>query len=315
MRLPTLQIIIVNWNSGEQLRACLKSIAKAKTEDCELARVVVVDNASADGSADNMGGLPFPLAIIRNRENRGFAAACNQGAKSSRADYLLFLNPDTTLRTESLDEPVRLLHVRPDCGICGIQLLDSSGKISRSCARFPNLWTTLCHILGLNRAFHNLFKGFHMVDWSHAESREVDHVIGAFYLVHRELFDKLGGFDERFFVYLEDLDFSLRARQAGYASYYLASASAFHKGGGTSENIKARRLFYSLRSRVLYAYKHFSFVSATVVLLGTLFVEPLSRLVLAMVRRSGSSMMETLSAYGQLWRALPSLVAGTLRRA
>ena len=140
-------------------------------------------------------------------------------------------------------------------------------------------------------------------------------LIGAFYLVHRELFDKLGGFDERFFVYLEDLDFSLRARQAGYASYYLASASAFHKGGGTSENINARRLFYSLRSRVLYAYKHFSFVSATVVLLGTLFVEPLSRLVLAMVRRSGSSMMETLSAYGQLWRALPSLVAGTLRRA
>ncbi len=101
-----------------------------------------------------------------------------------------------------------------------------------------------------------------MLDWDHRQNREVDHAMGSFFLVRNILFKKLQGFDERYFVYLEDLDFSLRAKQAGFVSYYFTDAAAYHKGGGTSEQIKARRLFYSLHSRILYWYKHFNWAAA-----------------------------------------------------
>jgi len=147
-----------------------------------------------------------------------------------------------------------------------------------------------------------------MAEWDHGQTRYVDHVIGAFYLVRRETFNALGGFDERFFVYLEDLDFSLRARQAGWFSVYLVDARAFHAGGGTSRQVKASRLFYSLRSRLLYAFKHFNALAATAVLIATLVMEPLSRSALALARRSRPALNETWAAYGMLWRWVPHWV-------
>ncbi|MDR9769435.1 hypothetical protein [Acetomicrobium sp.] len=104
-----------------------------------------------------------------------------------------------------------------------------------------------------------------------------------------------------FLCILEEVDFSLRARQLGYSSFYLTEAQAYHKGGGSSEQIKARRLFYSLRSRILYGYKHFSWIAATMLMLGTIIVEPLSRIVLGVAHRSGSEIVETCRAYRMLW--------------
>jgi len=144
-----------------------------------------------------------------------------------------------------------------------------------------------------------------MAEWGHAQTREVDHVIGAFFLVRRVVFEALGGFDERFFVYLEDLDFSRRASNAGWSSVYLADAQAFHAGGGTSNQIKARRLFYSLRNRLLYAFKHFSWPEAMLVMFATLLIEPFSRAALALLRWSWSGLKETWAAYGMLWNWLP----------
>jgi len=144
-----------------------------------------------------------------------------------------------------------------------------------------------------------------MVEWDHKDSRQVDHVIGAFFLVRRNLFEMLGGFDARFFVYFEDLDFSYRAKQLGYSSYYLTSSQAYHKGGGTSEQVKDVRLFYSLRSRIIYGYKHFSWIAATMLMLGTIIVEPLSRIVLGVAHRSGCEIVETCRAYRMLWGSMP----------
>jgi len=188
-------------------------------------------------------------------------------------------------------------------GICGVQLLDEVGHVSRSCARFPSVTGFSAHAAGLVRFFPRF--GHAMAEWDHAETRPVDQVIGAFFLVRRELFEALRGFDECFFVYFEEVDFSYRASQAGWHSVYLADVQAFHAGGGTSNQVKARRLFYSLRSRLLYAFKHFSWVGAVVVLLATLSVEPLSRSALALLRRSWSGLKETWAAYGMLWRWLP----------
>jgi len=308
--MASLDIVIVNWNAGRQLRDCLESVAAADQTGFELRRVVVIDNASKDGSVDNLDDIEVPLSIVRNPENRGFGAACNQGAAGSLADYLLFLNPDMRLFKDSLSVPATFME-RPEnrqVGSVGIQLLDERGRVSRTCTRFPTPGRFFSKMVGLDRLFPAWFPSHFMFDWDHLESREVDHVIGAFFLVRRSVFEELSGFDERFFVYLEDLDFSFRAWQAGWRSFYLAEAQAYHKGGGTSEQIKARRLFYSLRSRILYGYKHFGHWAATGSMLGTLLLEPVARLALGAAHRSGQEMSETLKAYSLLWSDTPRLL-------
>ncbi len=182
-------------------------------------------------------------------------------------------------------------------------MLDEAGHVSRSCARFPTVVSLAAHAVGLTRFISGL--GHLMAEWDHGQTRQVDHVIGAFFLVRRELFVSLDGFDERFFVYLEDLDFSYRAHKAGWSSVYLAEVKAFHAGGGTSRQVKAQRLFYSLRSRLLYAVKHFSRLGAVSIFLATLLVEPVSRSLSAVLHCSWTNLKETWVAYALLWRWLP----------
>jgi N-acetylglucosaminyl-diphospho-decaprenol L-rhamnosyltransferase len=302
--MSSLDIIIVNWNAKKTLFKCLDSISVNRA--IYQIHVVIVDNASSDSSVEMLENhkSELPLTIIKNPENRGFAAACNQGARGSSADYLLFLNPDTILSQDSLTKPLTFLAKsnKASIGIVGIQLLDDSGMVSRTCTRFPMPGRFYVKMFALDRLFPKTFPSHFMTEWDHSESRDVDQVMGAFFLVRRSLFEELSGFDERFFLYFEELDFALRARKAGYRSYYFAEAQAYHKGGGTSEQVKATRLFYSLRSRMLYCYKHFEWTSATGVLLGTLFIEPFSRMVYAAIRLSGREMAETLKGYAMLWK-------------
>jgi hypothetical protein len=302
-----LDIVIVNWNSGVLLREAVASIAEFGAN--LVNKVIVVDNDSLDDSLTvveaNGADLPFSLSIIRNPTNLGFGAACNQGAKQAESEYLLFLNPDTALFADTLSKALAYMQdpANARVGICGVQLLDEQGRVSRSCARFPSARRFLAHALGVDRLFPQL--GHFMADWDHRQTREVDQVIGAFFLVRREMFEALGGFDERFFVYFEEVDLSRRARNAGWRSVYLADAQAFHVGGGTSGQVKARRLFYLSRSCLLYATKHFSVAGAAVAMFATLLVEPLSRTMLALLRGSWSGVKETWAAYGMLWRWLP----------
>ena len=301
---PSVGIAIVNWNGGEQLQRCVASIAHANWSAVALSDVVIVDNASSDGSVDLLRPPSgCPTRVIRNAENTGFGAACNQAARNIDADFLLFLNPDAVLEPESIPAAVAWLSepAHATTGVVGIQLVDEAGRVSRSCARFPTPRTMISKILGLDRLMPSLFPGYVMEDWDHRDSRDVDHVIGAFYLVRAEMFRMLRGFDETFFVYFEDLDFSLRSRQAGFGSYYLSTVRAFHKGGGTSGKIKSRRLFYSLRSRMQYARKHFSKPGAAAVTFCTLILEPGVRMLACLVGRSPTGLRETMSAYRMLW--------------
>jgi len=300
-----LQIIIVNWNAGTQLNECIVSINQ-HAKDIAV-KIVVIDNGSTDHSADFLVVHPM-VTLIRSVENLGFGKACNLGAQSGRCTYLLFLNPDAALFTGTLDKAIAFMQNprNAQVGICGVQLIDEAGHVARSCARFPNPLGFVAHALGLVRPFPSL--GHFMAEWSHAQTREVDHVIGAFFLVRRSLFEELGGFDERFFVYLEDLDFSYRARKSGWKTMYLADAQAFHAGGGTSNQIKARRMFYSLRSRLLYAFKHFNLAGALLVLLSTLLVEPLTRMGYSLLHGSWSTLKETWIGYSLLYRWLPQWV-------
>lgn len=311
-----LDIIIVNWNAGEQLLSCLKSVAASHNVTKLVSHVVVVDNASTDGSADNLDILPLPLSVIRNDRNRGFAAACNQGAKGSQAEYLLFLNPDAEVYPNTIEAVVDFMNDpdRQRTGVCGVKLRDDTGRIARGSTRLMQPADVLIAMLGLDKLFPGLFRTHFMREWDHEESREVDHVIGAFYCIRRRLFEQLGGFDERFFVYLEDLDLSLRVQQAGFVVQYLADIEAFHKGGGTSEQAKAARLYYSLRSRILYGYKHFHSAVALVLAAGTLVLEPVARSVALAVQRDRRGLSETLGGFRRLWAEAPALLTGRADR-
>jgi GT2 family glycosyltransferase len=311
-----LSIIIVNWNAGRQLADVISSIALYH-EDL-VAMVAIIDNASTDNSitqVEKLQNLPFRLQIVRNTNNRGFAAACNQGAALASSDYLLFLNPDTRLYENSLFEPLSFIASpeNANIGICGIQLINETGQVDRSCARFPTPLIFLLQAIGLNKLPGLRQFSMHRVDWDHATTQTVDHVIGAFFLVSRSLFEQLQGFDERFFVYLEDLDFSRRAFLAGWSSVYLTSAQAFHAGGGTSKQIKAARLFYSIRSRLLYAFKHFSPAAASAVLAATFLIEPITRTAFLATRLSWQDILYTCQGYWMLLKALPSILHTVFR--
>lgn len=306
-----IDCVVVNWNAGAQLGKCVASIAEYG--DKLVGQVIVVDNGSVDGSDVSVEDSPF-VTLIRAGANLGFGKACNIGAQRAKSECLLFLNPDAALYPETLHRALNYMQnpLHSKVGICGVQLLDESGCIARSCARFPSPWSFMAHAVGLGWFLPRL--GHFMAEWDHRQTRQVDHVIGAFFLVRRSVFESLNGFDERFFVYLEDLDFSLRARQSGWRTIYLSDVQAFHAGGGTSNQVKARRLFYSLRSRLQYAFKHFSWLGAVLVLFTTLFIEPVSRSALALLRRSWPGLKETWVAFGLLWRWLPQWVSKGVTR-
>jgi N-acetylglucosaminyl-diphospho-decaprenol L-rhamnosyltransferase len=300
--LPNIDIIIVNWNSAHQLCECLDSIIESSFNNVSLNRVIIVDNASSDQSLENIKNIVLPIDIIKNSENKGFGVACNQGAAISKSDYILFLNPDTKLFDTALDRAVNFIHNLPinRVGAVGIQLIDASGNVQRSCARFPSLINFCCSILGVDKIIKNKFTSYLMTDWDHQTVKIVDHVMGAFYLINSETFRLIGEFDENFFVYFEDLDLSWRLHQQGFDSYYLANVQSFHKGGGTSEAVKSTRIFYSIRSRILYAYKHFGFPHATTILIASLFIEPFTRIGFSIIKFSLPQAQETFLAYIQL---------------
>lgn len=295
----SLDIVVVNWNTGPLLRECIASIG-ATTPPGLLGSVIVVDNASRDGSEDDLPGGGLPLIAVRNGDNRGFAAACNQGARLGSAPFILFLNPDTRLLPESLSAPLQLLQdpAAVDIGIVGVQLVDGNGALRQTCVRFPTPRMMIGWSVGLDVPPY-----FVPLD-EHRQSRDVDQVIGAFFLVRRALFRELDGFDERFFVYFEELDFSLRARRAGYRSRFLAEAKAVHHEHGSSGQVRAKRLFYLVASRLRYARKHFSAPAAGAVAAASLTVEPLARIARALLRGSMREAAETIEAWGTLWRSL-----------
>jgi GT2 family glycosyltransferase len=311
-----LDIVIVNWNNGSELYKCLQSILAACPPNViHLCQCVVVDNASTDGSLTGLAGLSLPLEIVQNSVNKGFAYASNQGAKVGVAKYILFLNPDSRLFPDNLQKALYFLEEKQNqsIGILGIQLVDGAGNVQRNVARFPTPSSFFYQMLGFDRLFPKYFPAHFMREWNHQESMEVNQVTGAFYLVRRQVFEKLDGFDERFFMYFEDLDFAYRARQAGWKSYYLAETKALHYGGGSSNQVKARRLFYILNSRVLYVAKHFGLVAAFGIMFASVGVESWIRLGRDIKNLSWYNFNNTFHAYAMFLIESRNLIRGLLK--
>lgn len=299
-----MDIVIVNWNSGSQLYELLNSI---KLYHNELVKsVIIVDNASTDNSMSfikRCDNLSFDLRILLNTINKGFAAACNQGALCSNNEYILFLNPDTLLYPDSLTMPINFMRriENSNIGICGVKLIGVNGYTTISAARFPSLRVITGRIFRLTKFFPKLFPSHQLTSIELMKSGIVDQIIGAFFLIRRNVYVSCGGFDERFFVYFEEVDLSLRARQLGYFSYYLSEATAFHADGGCTNGIKSTRLFYSLCSRIKYAQKHYSKLEFIFLILIMPF-ELIFRLIHGAIIFSWSDIKNTVTAYIELVR-------------
>lgn len=282
---PTLDIVIVNWNTGPYLRDCLQSIAAAERSKFDVEQVVVVDNASDDGSIDGLGEVPLPLRVLRNADNRGFAAACNQGARAGNANLVLFLNPDTRLFADTLDLSVAFMADprNSQIGICGGQMVGADGTRDVSCSRFPTLMMIVAKMTRVSDAFPQWFPRQRVTPEEMKGSGVVDQVIGAYFLIRRSLFEALDGFDERFFMYMEEVDLSYRAKQLGYPSQFLADVRVHHQGNVSSEQIRGARLFFLLRSRTAYARKHWPAWKAVALAALTVAIELPARAVAATV--------------------------------
>jgi hypothetical protein len=307
---PDVSILIVNWNSRDLLRRCIDSVrTAASAPSAARYELIVVDNASVDSSIERAGLGPGDR-LVRNAENRGFGAACNQGAALASGRYLLLLNPDCELHAGAIETCLAAMaDSAARIGVCGVRLLDNNGQTWRMCQRRPDLYTLLAKPLGLHVLTPQRQDHF-LKDFDHLSDRDVDNVIGAFYLIEAALYRRLGGFDERFFVYWEDVDLSIRVQQAGLRVRYLATPTSYHRGGGVSEQVKAARLFYATRSRIQYAFKHLSPAQAWIHALVTLAIEPLSRTLHALLRRDLPAIGETWRGFAMLYRALPQMWAG-----
>ena len=306
--MPDLDIVIVNWNSGDHLRSCLSSFAEAGRVEL---RVTIVDNASSDGSADHLPPGSYSLDVIRNATNSGFSRACNQGARTGRTPFILFLNPDCRVERAALDRLVDYMRSAAEdrIGVVGVQLRDETQHVSVSCSRTPKA----LHAIGRAFAFDRLMPGVvpphFRTDWDHRDSRDVEQVMGAFYCVPRRIFEELNGFDERFFVYYEEVDFAKRAADAGYRVRFLADIPVVHIGCGTTDSIPAARQYYITRSAIQYAWKHFNPFAAATVTVANLLVEPVVRMLGFASRGRMRDVRASANAARMLWSSIPTMIS------
>lgn len=292
-----IDIVYVNWNSGSDLQNSCNSLINLNSD--LIRNIIVVDNCSSDFSADFIKANKN-IKLIESPQNIGFARGCNLGAKYSTSDFILFLNPDTLVTNDIFSSCLEVFSSEKNIGIVGVKILDNNNVIAKCCSRFPTFTHFLFQCFALDKVFPIL--GSRMADWNHNDSRIVDQVIGAFFLMPRSLFFDLNGFDENFFMYYEEVDLSYRARKFGYSSYYLSSVFIKHEGGGASKKVKSNRLFYSLRSRLQYSRKHFSLIKYFATIFITLFIEPLTRLTHSIIFFNFNDFKEILSAFAKLYR-------------
>lgn len=241
-----LRIVIVSWNVREELERCLTSLEGAcRGLDWD---VVVVDNASADEtSAINKSQIPNNKFIF-NEENRGFARACNQGLTDFDARYVLLLNPDTVCPEGSLTELVKAADARPKAGIVGPKILNEDGSLQTSLRRYPAFSDQLGILFKLHNFIPNagVFRRYFAKDRSLEEEASVEQVMGSCFLIRRELIEEIGGLDERYFAWFEEVDYCKTAVEHGWEVRYVPSVSILHMGGhsfGQVRPVRKQRIF------------------------------------------------------------------------
>jgi len=265
--MPSVSIIVVSYNAADELEACLRSLAALPevAADSSFAQVIVSDNGSADDSVARARAAYPGVIVVENGANLGFAKGCNIGARHATAPVLFFFNPDARAKPGLLASAVAYLNSHPDVAMCGCKVLNEDGTPAESCGEFDTWWQAFLRssALGDARIFAKQANGYALRQWDYATERDVDLVVGAAMFIRADAFRKLGGFDERFFLYHEEIDFAHRLRDEGLRLVYLPQCVAVHgseKGGSKKTWGAAGVLGWRQRSRRLYWIKRHGYL-------------------------------------------------------
>lgn len=258
-----IAVIIVSYNAAEQLEGALRSLVALPEvrNDPEFAEVIVSDNGSKDDSVAR-ARRAFPAAqIIENGANLGFAKACNIGARHARSPLLFFFNPDARVHPDTLRNAVDYFEAHPDVAMAGAKLLNEDGTAAESCGEFDTWWQAFLRssAWGDLPFFRGQSNGYKLRQWDYASERDVDLVVGAAMFIRAGVFAQEGGFDERFFLYHEEIDFAHRLREHGQRVVFLPQCVVTHageQGGSQATWGKSGVLGWRQRSRRLYWIKH-----------------------------------------------------------
>jgi GT2 family glycosyltransferase len=255
---PRLTIVIVSYNCRSVLEECLESLPRGA--GALTYETVVVDNDSRDGTAAWLAETRPDVAVIKNTGNAGFARACNQGAACSRAEYVLFLNPDTVAGDGVFEKTLDYMASTTDLAACGCKVLRPDGTLDLSCKRnFPSAWDALCRMGGLSRLFprSRIFARYDARYVDEEQRQEVALIDGCYMMVRRYALQDIGPFDERFFMYAEEMDWCRRAWARGWSIGYDPTGTIVHLKGETTRRSPFRMLYHFHRSMALYCAKHY----------------------------------------------------------
>lgn len=255
-----ISVIIVSWNGCSFLRGCLQSIRDCSGDS--VLETIVIDNASTDGSSE-MVRAEFPeVTLICSENNLGFAKANNLGLRHAKGSYLALINSDVLVHPGCLESLSDTLRTTPDIGLVGPRVFGGDGRVQPTCRRFPGFLNSLWRAFSVDTLTSRLSSDFSEVGVAEDPRRaiQVDALSGCFWLARRSAVERVGGLDERFFFYSEDLDWCKRMWAKGWRVCFVPSATATHFGGGSSENAPLRFSVELVRANLLYWRKHHGFV-------------------------------------------------------
>lgn len=254
-----VSVVIVNYNVKEFVQNLLHSLEKA-TRSIK-AEIIIVDNASDDGSVELISEKFPDVKLVASKENLGFGKANNVGFRLAQGKYIFILNPDTLVQEDTLEKLIAFFERTPEAGMIGCKILNPDGTLQLACRRgFPSPWTSFCKVTGLSSLFpkSRLFAKYNLTYLDEDQIAEVDALSGSCMLMRKDVYDKIGGFDEQFFMYGEDLDLCYRVQKAGYKVFYVPETKIIHyKGESTKRSsLDETKVFYGAMS--LFVKKHFS---------------------------------------------------------
>lgn len=300
-----LSIIIVNYNVKYFLQQCLYAVNKA-IQGLQ-AEVIVVDNNSTDGSVAYLQEKFTWVTFIQNTENKGFGKANNIALQQATGKYILFLNPDTIVPEDCFEKCISFFETTKNCGALGIKMIDGKGNfLPESKRSFPAPLTSFFKLVGLAYLFptSKLFNKYALGYLDKNNNHEVDVLAGAFLMTTKELLDKIGGFDETFFMYGEDVDLSYRLQQTGVKNYYFSESTIIHfKGESTKRgSLNYVKMFYEAMS--IFVSKHFK--GSSVALFSTsikmaIWLRALLTLIKSFFTRLGLAIIDTIVIFLSIW--------------
>ncbi len=273
--MPRLSIIILSYNTKDITLKCLRSVYQSLNTDSE---VIVVDNASTDGSKETLADFGHGrdnFRLIENKKNLGYPAGNNQAIKVAHGQYILLLNSDVIIKELNFDKVLNYLDENKNIGVLTVKVLLNNGQIDPASHRgFPTIWNSFCYFLKLEKLFsrvpflNKVFCGYHLT-WNNLNSiHEIDSPNGAFYLTRKDILDKIGGFDEHFFMYGEDLDLSYRIKRLGYKIVYYPHYQVTHLkyvSGLKKDDIVTKKTTkkYFFEAMKIFYQKHYASYSPT----------------------------------------------------